>query len=49
MEATHKDFSFLDSLGRMDEILNADSKQFEEKNSIPLRNNSKKHDELIMF
>lgn len=37
MEATHKEFSFLDSLGRMDDILNADSKQFEEKDSIPAR------------
>lgn len=37
MEATHKTFSFDDSLSRIDEILNADNKQYEEKNSIPAR------------
>ena len=37
MEATHKSYVFEDSLGRMDEILDADGKQYEEKNSIPSR------------
>lgn len=37
MEATHKEYSFLDSLSRMDDILNADNKQYEEKDSIPAR------------
>lgn len=37
MEATHKSFSFNDSLNRMDDILNADNRQYEEKDSIPLR------------
>lgn len=37
MEATHKSFSFDDSLSRMDEILNADNRQYEEKDSIPQR------------
>lgn len=39
MEVTHKEYSFLNSLERMDEILNADNKQFEEKDSIPARIN----------
>jgi class 3 adenylate cyclase len=37
MEATHKSYSFLDSLGRMDEILDSSNKLFEEKDSIPAR------------
>ena len=37
MEATHNEYSFLDSLSRMDDILNADNKQFEEKDFIPAR------------
>ena len=37
MEATHKTYSFDDSLSRIDEILNADNKQYEEKSSIPVR------------
>ncbi len=37
MEATHKNYSFEDSLSRIDEILNTDNKQYEEKNSIPAR------------
>ena len=37
MEATHKTYSFNDSLGRIDEILNADNKQYEEKDSIQAR------------
>ncbi len=37
MEATHKTYSFYDSLSRIDEILNADNKQYEEKSSIPVR------------
>jgi class 3 adenylate cyclase len=37
MEATNKTYDFNASLERMDEILNADNKQYEEKNSIPSR------------
>jgi len=37
MEATNKYYDFQKSLERIDEILNADNKQFEEKNSIPAR------------
>ena len=37
MEATHKEYGFFDSLSRMDKILNADNKQFEENDSIPAR------------
>ena len=37
MEATNKAYDFASSLERIDEILNADNKQYEEKNSIPAR------------
>lgn len=37
MEATHKNYIFSDSLDRMDEILNTDNKQYEERKSIPSR------------
>ena len=37
MEATHNNYSFEESLSRMDEILNADNKQFDEKDLIPAR------------
>ena len=37
MEATHKVYDFIKSLERMDEILDADNKQYEEKDSIPSR------------
>ena len=37
MEATNKIYYFTSSLERIDEILNADNKQYEEKNSIPAR------------
>lgn len=37
MEATNKTYGFVSSLERMDEILNADNKQYEEKDSIPSR------------
>lgn len=38
MEATHKNYLFTDSLSRMDGILNADNRLFEERKSIPARN-----------
>ena len=37
MESTNKAYDFSASLERIDEILNADNKQYEEKNSIPAR------------
>ena len=37
MEATNKTYDFPASLVRIDEILNADNKQYEEKDSIPAR------------
>ena len=37
MEATNKFYDFNKSLERIDEILNADNKQYEEKKSIPSR------------
>ena len=37
MEATNLDYDFEKSLERIDEILNADNKQYEEKDSIPSR------------
>jgi class 3 adenylate cyclase len=37
MEATNKTYDFNASLERIDEILNADNKQYEEKDSIPAR------------
>lgn len=39
MEATNKTFDFNASLERIDEILNADNKKYEEKDSIPARSN----------
>lgn len=39
MEATNKTFDFNASLERIDEILNADNKKYEEKDSIPVRSN----------
>ena len=37
MEATNKFYDFNKSLERIDEILNADNKQYEEKKFIPSR------------
>ncbi len=37
MEATNKAYNFADSLSRIDDILNADNKQFEERKTIPAR------------
>ena len=37
MEATNKAYNFADSLSRIDDILNADNKQYEERKSIPAR------------
>ena len=37
MEATNKMYDFASSIERIDEILNADNKQYEEKQSIPAR------------
>ena len=37
MEATNKAYNFSDSLSRIDDILNADNKQYEERKSIPAR------------
>lgn len=37
MEATNKTYDFASSLERIDEILNADNKEYEEKDSIPSR------------
>ena len=37
MEATNIEYDFLKSLERMDDILNADNKQYEDKDSIPQR------------
>ena len=37
MKATHLNYSFDDSLSRIDEILDADNNQYEEKKSIPAR------------
>ena len=37
MESTNKSYDFTASLERINEILNADNKQYEEKNSIPAR------------
>lgn len=39
MEATNVKYDFENSLKRIDEILNADNKQYEEKDSIPSRDN----------